>query len=129
MFLLCQIVDFHVNEVNRVVQDYNKVLQDGWAKQKNDWKEAVVKDPDIGGNRLQATIDSANNFIRTHGGTQEQQNEFRSVMESSGLGNHPVIIRLLANAGRGMSEGTPLAVSRPAPAPKSKTQTLYGKSS
>lgn len=120
-------VDYHINEVKRVVEDLTKSYQTAWEQQKTSWKDTFLKDPEIGGNRFQTTVDSALTFIRTHGGSAEQQTEFRNLMESSGLGNHPAMIRLLANAGRAMQEGKPLAATKPASAPKSKTQTLYGK--
>lgn len=120
-------VDMYVTEVKKatdaLTQEYVKI----WDKQKVDWKDSFLKDPEIGGNRFQTTVDSALTFIRTHGGTTEQQTEFRNLMESSGLGNHPAMIRLLANAGRTMAEGTPLAASKPAPVQKSKVETMYGK--
>lgn len=122
-------VDFHLNEVKKSMEDLNKFYQTTWERQKLDWKDQFLKDPEIGGNKFQTTVDSALTFLRTHGGTAEQQSEFRAIMESSGLGNHPVMIRLLANAGRAMSEGTPLAAQRPVQPPKSKTQTMYGKNS
>lgn len=120
-------VDFHISEVKRVAEDLTKLYQTTWEKQKTDWKDSVLKDPELGGNRIQTTVDSALTFIRTHGGTEQQQKEFRNLMESSGLGNHPAILRLLANAGRAMSEGKPLAAVKPVQDTKSKTETLYGK--
>lgn len=120
-------VDFHVQEVTKAVEDYTKLLQTSWDRQKTEWKDSFLKDPDIGGNRFQTTVDSALTFLRTHGGTADQQKEFRNLMETSGLGNHPAMIRLLANAGRAMQEGKPLAATNPLPTPtKSKTATLYG---
>lgn len=119
-------VDFHVNEVKSAVEGVTKLYQTTWEKQKTDWKDAFLKDPEIGGNKFQTTVDSALTFIRTHGGTEEQQKEFRNLMETSGLGNHPAMIRILAKAGSAMSEGTPLAANKPLSPPKSKTATLYG---
>lgn len=119
-------VEFHINEVKKTVEQLTDYYQKTWEKQKTDWKESFLKDPDIGGNRFQTTVDSALTFIRTHGGTPEQQKEFRSLMETSGLGNHPAMIRLLANAGRAMSEGRPIAATKPVSQSKSKTATLYG---
>lgn len=120
-------VDFHIGELKRAVEDVNKYYQTSWEKQKTDWKDSFLKDPEIGGNRFQTTIDSALSFIRTHGGTDEQQKEFRNLMETSGLGNHPTMIRILANAGQAMSEGRPLSAQKPVTPIKSKTATLYGK--
>lgn len=124
-----KLVDFHVAQMQKATEDLAKFYQTTWEKQKTDWKESFLKDPDIGGNRFQTTVDSALTFIRTHGGTPDQQAEFRQLMETSGLGNHPAMIRLLANAGRAMSEGRPLAAQAPPPQPKSKINTMYGKNS
>jgi hypothetical protein len=121
-------VEFYVNEVKDVVNNITKVYQDAWDKQKVTWKEQFLADPEIGGNRFQTTVDSALTFIRTHGGTAEQQQEFRNLMETSGLGNHPAMIRLLAKAGEAMSEGKPLVATTPVSAPKSKVSTMYGTS-
>jgi hypothetical protein len=122
-------VDFHINEIKRTINDVEKFYQTSWDKQKTDWKDDFLKDPNIGGNRFQTTVDSAINFIRTHGGTPEEQTEFRNLMETSGLGNHKAVIRLLANADKAMSEGKPLAATAPVvQQAKSKTETLYGKS-
>lgn len=121
-------VDFHVAEVQKAVQSITQHMQDGWEKTKNDWKESFMSDPELGGNRWQTTVDSAMNFIRTHGGNADQQAEFRKLMNDSGIGNHPAMIRLLANAGIKMSEGKPLAATAPISPPKSKTATMYGRS-
>lgn len=119
-------VDFHVQEVQKAAEDITKLYQTTWERQKTEWKDAFLKDPEIGGNRFQTTVDAARTFIRTHGGTTEQQTEFRNLMETSGLGNHPAVIRLLANAGTAMVEGKQLAASKPVSQPKSKVNTLYG---
>lgn len=119
-------VDFHVAELQKQADDFNKYVNTTWERTKQDWKDSFLKDPEIGGNRFQTTIDNAKNFIRTHGGTPEQQTEFRNLMETSGLGNHPTMIRLLANAGLRMSEGQPLAAVQPVPQTKSKLTTMYG---
>jgi hypothetical protein len=119
-------VDFHIAQVKQAIENVTKLYQQTWENQKTQWKENFLKDPEIGGNRFQTTVDAARSFIKAHGGSEEQQAEFRSLMETTGLGNHPAMIRLLANAGRKMSEGKPLAAPAPAPQPKSRVATLYG---
>lgn len=121
-------VDFHLQEVQKAQTDLVQFYQKEWDNQKVKWKNDFLADPDIGGNRMQTTVDSALSFIRTHGGNAEQQTELRALMDSSGLGNNKAIIRLFANAGKAMSEGKPLAASVPIPQSKTKTETLYGKS-
>lgn len=120
-------VDFYIAEVSKSVTDYNKSQQTAWDKQKTEWKESFMKDPEIGGERSSASIEAARTFLRTHGGTEQQQTEFRSLMETSGLGNHPAMIRLLAKANETMGEGKPLAAIKPTnTSVKSKVQTMYG---
>lgn len=122
-------VDFHLKEVQKAQTDLVQFYQKEWDNQKVKWKNDFLADPDIGGNRMQTTVDSALSFIRTHGGNAEQQTELRALMDSSGLGNNKAIIRLFANAGKAMSEGKPLAASAPIPQSKTKVETLYGSGS
>lgn len=125
-----KLVDFHVTEVKQAVDTLTKYWQTSFERQKTEWKDAVMKDPELGGNRFQTTIDSALTFIRTHGGSEAEQAEFREMLNDYGVGNHPAMVRLLSKAGRAMSEGQPLAALKPVPnAPKSKTEALYGKAS
>lgn len=120
-------VDFHISEMKNQAEFIQKSQIEAWETQKVNWKNEIINDPELGGNRLQTTVDSALNFIRTHGGSPEEQVEFRNLMETSGLGNNRIMIRLLAKAGRAMSEGTPLAAPKPVADAKSKTETLYGR--
>lgn len=122
-----KLVDLYINEQKAAVEKLSEYYTNAWEKQKTDWREATVKDPEFGGNRLQTTLDAASTFIRTHGGTKEQQAELRSLMDSSGLGNNIAVIRLFATAGKAMSEGRPLAAPKPVSSqPKSKVKAMYG---
>lgn len=123
-----KLIDRHVAEVQTVAQkvaeDYDKI----WKDQTKSWYDAFTKDPEIGGKRQDTTVNAAREFIRRHGGTDEQQTEIRTLMQKTGLGNHPALIRLFAKATIAMRE--PKAV--PAQAPpvqqnKSRTQKYYGK--
>lgn len=120
------LIDRHVTEVKNSIDTYNKSLLDAFEKQKNDWRESFKNDPEIGGNRENTTISAAREFIRTHGGTAEQQQEFHQLMETTGVGNHPAMIRMLAKAMSTMSEGKPLPANRPVANFKSKLDKMYG---
>lgn len=120
------LVDYHIAEVQENTKRLNESYIQAWEKQKNDWKESFIKDPEIGGNRKDTTINSALEFIRTHGGNETQQTEFRNLMESTGVGNHPAMIRMLANAMQAYREGKPLPAARPAPETRSRVATRYG---
>ncbi len=121
-----KLVDRHVAEVQETLKRRDEYYVATWEKQKSDWKEAFENDPEIGGNRKETTVNAALEFIRTHGGNEEQQKEFRDLMESTGLGNHPAIIRMLANANLAKAEGKPLPAAKPAPQNTSKVARRYG---
>lgn len=125
------LVEYHVSHLQDTVQQLTKAYEDSWRKQTEDWRKQFEADPEIGGNRQDTTIAAANKFIRTHGGTEDQQKAFRSLMQKTGLGNHPDVIRILANAGmsKDHNEGTPLPAQAPAPAKMNKLQRMYGKKS
>lgn len=121
------LVDRHIAEVNSTIERYTKGLTDAWAKQKNDWKDSFQKDPEFA-NRTNTVVRSALDAINVYGGSEEQRNEFHSLMEASGLGNHPAMIRLLSNIMLAKAEPKPLAAPQIAKAiPQSKVQKMYGK--
>lgn len=123
-----KLVDFHIAEVKATADAIRKAQQTAWDKQKIDWKDEFVKDPEFGGNRMQTTVDQALQFIRTHGGSEAEQAQFRDLMEASGLGNHPLMIKMLARANRAMGEPRPLTAVRPIQLqPKSKVEAMYGR--
>lgn len=119
-------LDFHVNEQKKLVETITKTQVETWEKTVLGWKDETIADPEYGGNRIQTTLDSANQFIRTYGGPAEQQKELREILNVSGIGNRLAVVRLFANAGKALSEGRPLAASTPVSAPKSRTATMYG---
>lgn len=122
-----ELVEMHVAKVQDILQRTAKAQVESFEKVKQEWRQNFVNDPEIGGNRQETTISSAKKFISDHGGTLEQQAEFRNILDRTGLGNHPAVIRLLANAGSAMREPAPLAASVPVKEQLSKTQKLYGK--
>lgn len=120
------LVDRHVEQLNKTIKQVSDVWTQNWENQKKDWFESFKSDPEIGGNRMDTTLAAARQFIRTHGGTPKQQQEFRELMNVSGVGNHPAVIRLLAKASKVMSEGRPLPASSPVSDKKGRAATLYG---
>lgn len=118
-----KLVDRHVAEVQRL----NDFYKTAFENQKNDWKQSFEKDPEIGGNRAQTSINAAIQFIETHGGSTEQKAEFRSLMNTTGVGNHPALIRILAKANAVLAEGKPLPGTKPPAASTSKVERRYGK--
>ena len=119
-----ELLNYHVAEQTKAVEGLVKQIQDVWEKQKNDWRSQVETDPAIGGERLEATLTSANQLLNTH--APKTGAEFRSLMEESGYGNHPTVLRFLSEVSGNMSEGTPLAAVKPPAASISKIRKFYG---
>lgn len=59
------------------------------------WHEAVAKDPQLGGENFKATAFYAQKGMQIHG-TQALE----SILNETGYGNHPEVVRLLAKLGR-----------------------------
>lgn len=117
-----QMVDRHIQEMQR----YTQTITEAWDKQKSDWKDSFLKDPEFS-NRTDTVVNSAVDAIRTFGGDSKQQDEFHDLMNTSGVGNHPAMIRLLSNVMLAKAEGKPLAAPQIAtPMKQSKMSKMYG---
>jgi hypothetical protein len=121
------LIDYHVAEVQKTVERIEQARQAEAAAQAHADLEAFRADPEIGGNRADTTVAAVNKLIRTHFGTEAEQAEFRAVLVKANLANNPVVIRALARVAAAKGEGRQLAAVAPPPAPKSKTQAMYGK--
>ena len=121
-----KLVERHVAEVKSTLEAYHQAVMTQQAEMAAGWQKAFEADPEIGGNRKDTTVEAARQFIERHGGTGEQKTSLRQMFETTKVGNHPDLIRLLAKANLALSEGRPLAASRPVAAPKSNSQKLYG---
>lgn len=122
-----KLVDRHIAETQDAMKRMNEYYASSFEKQKSEWKDAFEKDPEIGGNRRDTTVRAALEFVRTHGGDEGQQKEFAELMNKTGVGNHPALIRLLAKANTALREGSPLPAPKPASSPASKVERRYGK--
>ncbi len=119
------LIDRHLAEMQR----YTESLTSAWNKQKNDWKESFLKDPEFA-NRTNTVVNAAIDTIGIYAGDAKQQQEFRELMETTGVGNHPAMIRLLSNIKLAKPEPKQLAAPLIAPkATNSKIQKMYGKKS
>ena len=71
------------------------------AAQVQVWADEVRADPLIGGANLKATLASAHRAIHQFGG-----DPLKALLNETGLGNHPVLVRAFAAAGAAVSEDT-----------------------
>lgn len=69
----------------------------------------LMADPEIGGKKLDESKAMAAKAIAHFIPKAEERSEFSTFLNESGLGNHPLLMRLVAGAGRTLSEATTLA--------------------
>jgi len=92
-----------------------------WAKTINGWADQAQKDPDMGGAKWDQTKTHALAAV-TRFGTPE----LKQYLETSGAGNHPEIIRLMAKVGAMIGEDVPAISENPGvPVEKDKASILY----
>lgn len=140
-----KLVDRHIADVQDVVKKIGDYNNNAWEKQKNDWKDAFVKDPEIGGNRQETTIKAAKVALdmgRSLSDNEEtfkaHHTEFKELMDT-GIGNHPALIRTFSNLGNVITDlkaklakyetevdVKPLPGKKPTPEATSKVAKRYG---
>lgn len=69
----------------------------------------LMADPEVGGKKLDESKAMAAKAIAHFIPKAEQRSEFSTFLNESGLGNHPLLMRLVAGAGRTLSEATTMA--------------------
>lgn len=87
------------------------------------WNDAFEADEEIGGANKDATIAAAARAF-DHYGIKKGEG-VRQLLDESGLGNHPDMIRFVARVGRDLEEGS-FERGGAAPQPKAPEQKLYG---
>lgn len=92
-----QLVDMHVKGVNDTITKLNDHYVNLHETQKQTWFDNFKSDPEIGGNRMETTVNTARDAIENYGGTEAQVTEFRQLMKDTGVGNNPALIRLITN--------------------------------
>lgn len=86
-----KIVDLYAKRVQGQV-DAHRTLVEGWAT-------SVKADKEIGGDKLPESLAVAKKSLETFG-TQELKN----LLNTSGLGNHPEVVKLMYRVGKAISE-------------------------
>lgn len=113
-------------EAQRVAQLGAKMAQ-SWAAQTNErhvatvaeWAQETSADPEIGGDKLPQNLAAAKKAIDAFGTPA-----LRELLDASGLGNHPEVVRAFAKAGLAISEDT-FVGSKAQSAPADRAKAMY----
>lgn len=117
-------------DAQKVLERDNEILMSYAARQKaqteearNSWAEATKSDRELGGEKLQQTVEVARRVIDRFG-----SEEFKKQLNDTGLGNHPELIRILYRVGKVMSSDQTILGGAPAKPVESKSaaEVIYG---
>ena len=99
-----------------------KAIQDGWA-------ESSRTDKEFGGEKLQENLALAKKALDQFApkGSDGSAAEFRTLLETTGLGNNPEVIRFLVRVGKGISEDGFVSGRNGTPPPTDRASILYDK--
>jgi hypothetical protein len=96
-------------------QEQVKAIQTGWA-------DASKTDKEFGGEKLQENLAVAQKALAAY-----STPEFRKLLDNTGLGNHPEVIRAFVKIGKGMNEDGFVAGRGGAPTATTTAALLYDK--
>lgn len=80
-----------------------KATHEALVQQEQTWRAQIVAEPDIGGDNIRATAEYAK-LALTHYG---DDGEIKDLLDRSGYGSNPKVLRFLYNIGKKVSEDTP----------------------
>ncbi|ROU17799.1 peptidase [Kluyvera ascorbata] len=113
-------------QAQKLVDAYPKILAgvqqrqaEAWQKQTEGWAETVKADKEIGGDKLTANLSAAQRALDQFGTP-----ELKEYLNSTGLGNHPDLVKTFVKIGKAMSEDGMVDGSNQGQ--RSAAEVLYG---
>ena len=88
---------------------------------RTDWASASTTDKEFGGDKLTENLGFARKAMDTFGTP-----ELKTMLNDTGLGNHPDVVRFMVRAGKAISEDRIVTGGAPASANRSAAEVLYG---
>ncbi|RZN40403.1 peptidase [Escherichia sp. E2593] len=114
-------------QAQKLVDAYPKILAgvqqrqtEAWQKQTEDWAAEVKADKEIGGDKLTSNLSLAQRALDTFGPPG-----LKDYLSSTGLGNHPDLVRAFVKIGATMTEDN--MVTGKETGQRSAAEVLYGK--
>jgi hypothetical protein len=101
--------------------------RDVWSKLNDSWKEETRRDPEIGGNRLDQSLQTARSVVEEYGGNEKDRKAFMDYLGITGGGNHPLLLKMLVRIGKANSTYEDFSVGGRAPSRPQKGQPGSGR--
>lgn len=121
-------LDLSQEAAEKVLSKMTPVLQQRTANMlaevRQQWADDTIGDKEIGGDNLEANLGVAKKALDAFGTP-----ELRALLNESGLGNHPEVIRMMVRAGKAISEDSYVGASQGAGAAKQSPKDFNGMAS
>jgi hypothetical protein len=91
--------------------DIRKAEAEAFANQVQAWGDEVKADKELGGDKLAENLAVAKKAVDAFG-----SDEIRSLLDSTGMGNHPAVVRMMVKIGKAISEDGFVKGAPPTPA-------------
>jgi hypothetical protein len=108
-----KLVDIYANQQLKAADEYQKTVKA--------WENAARADKEYGGDKLNESLSIATAALEKFG-----TSELKQVLNESGLGNHPEVIRFMKRVGDAIREDVPPQMGKPTSVKQSREQILYG---
>nr|WP_281127719.1 hypothetical protein [Sphingomonas sp. AR_OL41] len=108
----------------RIADQANQAILAQVQQDRKAWLDTAKADPEIGGQHWDGTIKTAASALDKLGFVKGSP--FRVLLDESGLGNHPEMIRAFTKVGKAIGEDSNFVRVESGGAPRSHAQVLYG---
>lgn len=117
-----ELLDRENDAITQYVADEQEDLK-GLHKE---WAEEVKADPELGGDKFEETAELARRVVERFG-----DDDLKEVLNATGFGNYPAVVRLFAKIGKSMSNDKFEVPGAPGggAGSKSAAETMYGEDS
>jgi hypothetical protein len=129
------LIDMHREAMLEHHQQMAQNQRDSWNRTLEGWHTETMADPDIGGDKFggvsrRVAVMRDNHVSKHERGTpgwQQDMAEFNHMLDSTGVGNHRAMWRLLNNLAEKLGEPAHPTIIDPKPAPqgRSKAEAMY----
>ena len=123
-----KLVDFYAKHAIKSAEDQTKSIMDSWSETRNQWREDLVKDAQMGklvgsdgkfgpDSKLVVTVNRALDSLQN----PKLASDFKDAMELTGAGDNPAFVKVLYALASKVTEGTsyvsgePTRTERPRP--------------
>jgi len=116
-----KLIDLQINSAQKAAESATEAAQVSWDETQATWDREARALPEIGGERLDASLAQIKKGLIEAGATQSTFEAF----DLTGAGNHPEMIRILYALTKPMQEGSPVS-GEPVQGKLSQAERMFG---